>query len=699
MRDFQTKSNSGGGADSIIATNHGAGEFNSLAVENEGACTSAGLTLANAAGAGEDSTQLAQALSIYGAGGAEYHIDTSVTPNLYTLNPLAPRQSPTAYFDGFTVSFEPGNINTGASTVNVASIGVVDLRDINGDELSGNEIQTYTIIRYDNSISKFKIIYSYRPSLFFSSASELRLSNYTARDGEVVSLTGFYSDGDGGGQILVWDATNTETNNNMTVFQRTGVVNGRYLSIDTSSLTVDHAGAYGDGTTDDEPYFDRAFAAIGIARLNPLKNYLIDGSNLTIPDYCKLEGPHLAPDPYAAAELVAMTGRIILNPTYTISHGESTSMTGCIATPKAMTFPQDTAGVAAWTGTAVTIPASTHGQYIGHCNIVGFEYGISTDDSDGKTGLRLEYLNMDCIHPTRIRHYVDIAYIDHVHCWPSATIDLAVKEGTENLRAGTAFSISDVGDWDRITDCFSWGYLTGYDIEDCNHPILDNCGADNDSINIYLGSTGFKISGTSGGVILSNCQAATCVNNFTIEPTAGNVVQLANCQTWGALSTNGVLVTSGDVQIIGGFYTDSDYAINVNNANSEVVIDCVGFRGITTVPINIHASNFTTKILNPHYYGAGAAGDYELSAGGTSHVATVNTAILEMPANLRKCHVDTSFDRINGGYEGQEIMIIFDGAVTVTKANNVKLATNTFAADDTITLVRDDGDWYGNGNV
>lgn len=157
MRDFQTKQNAGGLPDSITTGKYGAGEFNSLAVELETSVSSSGQTLAPADGTGEVTDQLSKALAIYGAGGAEYCIDTGVA-NAYVISPVSPKKAAPAYFDGMTLSFKPGNGNTAAATVNYAALGVKAITTSGGLALSGGEIIGRVTIRYSLSAGKFEII-------------------------------------------------------------------------------------------------------------------------------------------------------------------------------------------------------------------------------------------------------------------------------------------------------------------------------------------------------------------------------------------------------------------------------------------------------------------------------------------------------------------------------------------------------------
>lgn len=159
MRNYQTKSNQGGLPDSITATRFGSGEFNSIAVELENAVSTSGQTLAGADGTGEVTNQLAMALAIYGAGGASYCKDTGAV-NAYVLNPVSSLEIPPDYFDGYTVWFEPGTVNTLSPTVNVGGLGVRAITLQNGYSLAGGEIAGTVAIKYNQLNARFELIYS-----------------------------------------------------------------------------------------------------------------------------------------------------------------------------------------------------------------------------------------------------------------------------------------------------------------------------------------------------------------------------------------------------------------------------------------------------------------------------------------------------------------------------------------------------------
>lgn len=157
MRNYVTKANKDSAPDSITTTKLGANEANSFLTELKTAVSTSGQTLANASGTSEETDQLAKALAVYGAGGAEYCIDTGSVNN-YILNPVSPKKAVPALFDGLTLSFKPGNTNTGACTANYNSIGATSITDLSGTVLTGGEISNSVTIRYNLSSDRFELL-------------------------------------------------------------------------------------------------------------------------------------------------------------------------------------------------------------------------------------------------------------------------------------------------------------------------------------------------------------------------------------------------------------------------------------------------------------------------------------------------------------------------------------------------------------
>lgn len=79
------------------------------------------------------------------------------TPGAYVISL---EKTPPAYSDGLHIAFRAANTNPGASTVNVSSLGIKDIRNYAGTALTGGEIVigAFTVIRYDATNGYFRII-------------------------------------------------------------------------------------------------------------------------------------------------------------------------------------------------------------------------------------------------------------------------------------------------------------------------------------------------------------------------------------------------------------------------------------------------------------------------------------------------------------------------------------------------------------
>lgn len=94
------------------------------------------------------------------------------------------------------------------------------------------------------------------------STAELRAISYTPDDGDVVTVTGYYTPGDGGGGQFYWDAASVLADNGGTIIKVTSITTGRWLRIYNSEIYVDWFGANTTpGTTDMTTPINSAFDA------------------------------------------------------------------------------------------------------------------------------------------------------------------------------------------------------------------------------------------------------------------------------------------------------------------------------------------------------------------------------------------------------------------------------------------------------
>ena len=95
-----------------------AAEYNNLASELKSTVTSLGITLDSGS-----IIQLAEVIQIYSLIGKYYTDSGAADAYVLTADPVT-RISPTIYYDGMEVSWLPAFSNTGASTINLAGLGV-----------------------------------------------------------------------------------------------------------------------------------------------------------------------------------------------------------------------------------------------------------------------------------------------------------------------------------------------------------------------------------------------------------------------------------------------------------------------------------------------------------------------------------------------------------------------------------------------
>lgn len=131
-----------------------AADLNGFKLENNNLIESVGQTL-NAT----NRFQSGVAVSAYAANG-DFYVDTGIA-NAYVLAVqtlgMSPYIAPIIYFNGMRARFFAGNQNTGASTVNVAGLGVKAIVDRAGNALAGGEIEAAKVVQvtYDQTNNRF----------------------------------------------------------------------------------------------------------------------------------------------------------------------------------------------------------------------------------------------------------------------------------------------------------------------------------------------------------------------------------------------------------------------------------------------------------------------------------------------------------------------------------------------------------------
>ncbi len=122
-------------------------DFNDFKNEVQNLITSTGQTLTSG-----NTTQLSKSISDY-SGAVNFYLDTGAA-DAYVLNVTGSFLGVSAYRNGLEVRFRPANTNTGASTVNVSSLGVQNIVRADGaTALSAGDLSNSydAILRYDGT--------------------------------------------------------------------------------------------------------------------------------------------------------------------------------------------------------------------------------------------------------------------------------------------------------------------------------------------------------------------------------------------------------------------------------------------------------------------------------------------------------------------------------------------------------------------
>lgn len=275
-------------------------------------------------------------------------------------------------------------------------------------------------------------------------------------------------------------------------------------------------GAVGDGVTNDRAALQAALNSVaakgGTVQLEDDKVYLVDGRSLEIPRGVTLKGAvswNGIRGNNGAQDFNTQVG-IKLHPGHSIWMKGGSCIDGVLIRNSTLTFPQS--NDLNWTGTAIKIVGEDDAS-VQNSMIIGFEQGVY---AEGSQRVRCQRVNLDNINGIKIKTAWDICYIDECHAWPFATI------GTGDIRRrGIAFMFEAGGDWNKITDSFSYGYVRGVWIKDCNSVTLLGVGCDNVPNEPSRDAIGILVEGNCQDTRLIGCQVAASQRGVVLAVTAG----------------------------------------------------------------------------------------------------------------------------------------------------------------------------------
>lgn len=374
-------------------------------------------------------------------------------------------------------------------------------------------------------------------------------------------------------------------------------------------------GAIGDGVTNDTPAFQRAInylRTFGGGTVTFSGRYLLD-TPLYVEDWVALEGTLGNPGELRYDGTMDYDGKksqLIINPTTTVTIRSGSSVGNCLVMPKGLNLPfadatAAAAGIAAFSGTAFTAGGSD--VYIHDMLVLGFNKILYSNNFER---VRVHHVQGDCTNGIELNAVLDIAYVDKVHLWPFTTTHQAWTTGTLNSRSGVGFLFSNVGDWSKLTECFTYGYAKGFSIDGCNFVNLVGCGTDGYGAAAST-SIGFEIKGISKDATLIGCQTAAQGYGLVVDNNVGGlngtaaVTTVVGCSFWDN-DIKHIDVRSGRVNIVSDNFWRCPVAIDVNGTYGKASIDLCDFEDITVNTIstgsfdniNVGPSNRFTNCVN-----------------------------------------------------------------------------------------------------
>lgn len=392
--------------------------------------------------------------------------------------------------------------------------------------------------------------------------------------------------------------------------------------------TPEAFGAVGDGATDDSAAFNLMFTAIGAygGRVRLLRRYRL-ASSVSCPANVQVAGSY---DNTGVTDAFFNTGTwstigsaLVIDSAATFSIAGGSSLVGLLITRTGQVYP--TSDVSSFAGTAITgVGADVS---IRGCLIIGFGQAFY---SKGHDRIRIHDCNFDNVNNIHIENCYDVSYVSRCHSWPFATVGSGLTGSAfaaANVRTGIAYGFFNGGDWNKVSDCFSYAYGEGFHIEECGAMTLLNCSTDGN----YASTVGFNLFGASTTDIrMISCQAAGQGQGVQINctGTTDRYVQIVGLICWAC--ENGIVLQAGDIDVTQCFIRDtrggSGIAITTGDP-TRAVIRNNRFRGCTNASVSSTGGSTQILLANNQYSGNGAdlPDNPPSSGGGTAGVSSWNT--------------------------------------------------------------------------
>lgn len=139
--------------------------------------------------------------------------------------------------------------------------------------------------------TKFYVIQNNEIVKKYNTYADILASGGAIVDGAIAETSGYNANGDGGGNSFYYSTASTATHNAGTVIKPTAVIGaGRWLAVDTSHITPEVFGSYGNGETNDYLALQGALNLGKPIYLAPSKVYATETGLVTVSPYQRIIG-------------------------------------------------------------------------------------------------------------------------------------------------------------------------------------------------------------------------------------------------------------------------------------------------------------------------------------------------------------------------------------------------------------------------
>jgi hypothetical protein len=395
-------------------------------------------------------------------------------------------------------------------------------------------------------------------------------------------VTGYRTPSDGGGGAYSVDTSDTSSaDNGGTIIVASD--GARWKLQFQSSVDVMQFGADPAGATDSSAAFQAAVNAFsGKAGTVTAKagNFLLS-STVAVPQNVHLQGPVRNVGEQRTAPTAVMydkTGATLFVATAGgLTFGDAASIDGFwilnSALKGALPFPDGgtaQSAVNAFSGTAITQVGAD--MKVSNCWIGGFAQAIYVPTHERT---KIDWVEIDCTAGVWIDNSSDIARLQNVHAWPFLTTHQTWSTGSNARRTGAGFKLTTHFDTGVCTNCFTFGYDIGFDVQALNTISLIGCFADGSGLSV--GQIGFKITAAAELISIMGGGSSGVDTGVYCNTTAGN----------GAISLNGVQFWGNHAHIISDQHkvlsVDACYLRDTNGGSRTGVTLNSGVTGLTSV--------------------------------------------------------------------------------------------------------------------